>query len=363
MEYVQEHVATFHDLADATPEPGLEDTAVVVPMTARDRGTPAAERTLATLAGLDPATVYVPLRADPADAAATASWLNGFDAPVDPLWCDAPGVEDVLASAGLDGARGKGRDVWIAFGAARRHDRVVVHDADATTYDEHVVRRLAFPLTRDYAFVKGYYARVEDDRLYGRLFRLLVRPLLDALAAGRDAPVLDYLRAFRYALAGEFAATGDALAHMRVQPGWGLEVGTLGELFRLVGPEGSAQVDLGVHRHDHRPVEGAAGLADMSEAVAGALLRACEDAGLDVGYADLPARYERAAGRSVARYADDAAFNGLDFDRAAERDQVAAYADTIAPPGPDERLPAWADCGLDAERLLDVARTDPAEGN
>jgi glucosyl-3-phosphoglycerate synthase len=358
MEYVQEGVTTLHDFGDAAPSAPTDRAALVVPMTEREHAGLAAERVFSTLKRVAPERVVVPLRASPERVGDVVAWLDGFGLPLEVVWCDGPELAALLASAGLDGTRGKGRDVWLALGVAADSDYVVVHDADAKTYDEGRVPRLLFPLANDQAFSKGYYARVENGRLYGRLFRLLYRPLVEALAAADDAAVLSYLGAFRYALAGEFATTGDLARGMRIQCGWGLEVGTLGEAFRLVGADGSAQVDLGVHEHDHRAVTGPSGLSDMSEQVAAALFRAVEDNGGAPEYATLEGRYRAAAERLVDAYDLDAAFNDLEYDRAEELRQVDAYADAVEPPGEDTRLPAWRDAPLSPAAVADAASAD-----
>jgi glucosyl-3-phosphoglycerate synthase len=356
MEYVQERVTTLHDFGGARPVAPTDDTAVVVPLTVRDLGSPAAERVFERLAAVDPATVVVALRASRQDAADVTEWLADFDCPLTVLWCNAPPVERLLSEHGLGGVAGKGRDVWLALGVAtRRAEYVVVHDADAESYTEAHVPRLVFPLARGYDFSKGYYARVEDGRFYGRLFRLFYRPLLRALSTAHDAPVLSYLDAFRYALAGEFAATASLARQLRLQPGWGLEVGTLGDAFAAAGFAGSAQVDLGVHVHEHRPVDGEGGLGAMAREVGQALFRVVEDGGVVPDYETLPERYRRAATALIDQYATDAAFNGLHYDADDERRQVAAYADAVALPGRDERLPAWDDVALDSDAVAERA--------
>jgi glucosyl-3-phosphoglycerate synthase len=360
MEYVQERITTLHDFADPVPDAPVDRACVVVPMTEREYASLAAETVLRTLESLSPARVVVALRASADRVADVADWLDGFDLPADVVWCDGPRVADLLADAGLDGPRGKGRDVWLALGAAVAGDAeyVVVHDADATNYSERHVTRLLFPLARGYEFSKGYYARVEDGRLYGRLFRLFYTPLVRALAARHDAGVLDYLDAFRYALAGEFAATRDLAARLRVQRGWGLEVGTLGDAYAGAGFDGTAQVDLGFHEHDHRAVSGPSGLGTMSEEVGDALFHALADAGVDVDFEALPAAYREAADALVRQYATDAAFNGFAFDADDERRQVAEYAAAVRPPDGDDRLPAWADAPVDATDVREAARAD-----
>ncbi|MUV61405.1 glycosyl transferase family 2 [Halobacterium sp. CBA1126] len=361
MDYTQERVATLHDYGDADPDAPTGRAAVVVPMTDREYAGLAPERVFSELERVDPAEVVVPLRAPAERVPAFREWLADFDVPLTVLWCDGPRVEALLEEAGLAGERGKGRDVWLALGVAARHDYVVVHDADTTTYEARDVRKLLFPLGEGFEFAKGYYARVENDRLYGRLFRLFYEPLVDALAAAHNHDVVDFLGAFRYALAGECAMTGDLARGMRVQRRWGLEVGTLGEAFRLAGADGAAQVDLGRYEHDHRAVSGPTGLSEMSEGVGAALLRAVEDAGVAVDYDALAARYRDAADRFVRAYGADAAFNDLDYDAEQEREQTRTYVDAIADPGADDRLPAWADTTLDADDVAAAAAADAEE--
>jgi glucosyl-3-phosphoglycerate synthase len=358
MEYVQERVTTLHDLTDPAPSAPTDRAAVVVPMTEREYAGLAPDRVLSELEHVDPGRVVVPLRASADRVGTFRDWLAEFDLPLTVLWCNGPRVEATLADHGLDGESGKGRDVWLGLGQALDHEYVVVHDADTASYSRADVPRLLFPLSRGRAFSKGYYARVENGRLYGRLFRLLYRPLVRALRDRNDAPVLAYLDAFRYALAGEFAATSDLAGRLRPQRSWGLEVGTLGDAFAHAGFEGSTQVDLGTHEHDHRAVEGPTGLSDMSRHVAEALFQVVTDHGVEPAYDTLPDRYRETARELVRGYELDAAFNGLEYDRAGELDQIGSYADAVAPPGTDRRLPAWQDTRLSPMRLREAATAD-----
>lgn len=360
MEYVQEQVATLHDLTGQPPDAPVDRAAVVVPMTAREHAEPAPERTLETLEAVEPARVIVPLRAPASRVGAFESWLSGFDLDCTLLWCNAPAVEGLLAEHGIDGPAGKGRDVWLGMGLAAREEFVALHDADVKNYDASQVPRLLAPLDA-FEFSKGYYARVENGRLYGRLFRLFYEPLVATLGERHSHELLEYLGAFRYALAGEMGFTSGVAREVRPEPVWGLETGLLGEAFSVAGFAGTAQVDLGVHEHDHRTVSGATGLATMSEHVADALFRLLEERGVEPDFDTLPERYRTTAERFVAGYAADAAFNGLEYDPAAERSQVDSYAEAIRPAGSDRRLPAWADTDLSpgdvtnaSERALDA---------
>lgn len=368
MEYVQERIATLHEFSDGDGPCGnlgheaaaaVAETAVVVPMTAREYDRPAAEHVLRELECLEPgpAAVFVPVRAEPDQIGPFREWLTSFALPMRVLWCTAPDVDALLTDADLGGYFGKGRDVWLALGpAADSADAVVVHDADVRSYECGHVHRLLAPLTMNFDFSKGYYARVERDRLYGRLCRLFYEPLVRTVADAHDEPIVDYLRAFRYALAGEFAATADLARRLRPPRAWGLEVGTLGDAFAVAGFDGTAQVDLGTHEHDHRTVAGETGLEGMSREVAAALLRVFEEHGVDPEYETLPERY-RAVGETLIRqYHVDAAFNGLEYDPAGERDQLARYATSIAPPEDDARLPRWTDAPFDPAEVVEAAR-------
>jgi glucosyl-3-phosphoglycerate synthase len=347
MEYVQERVATLHDFGGASPVAPTDRATVVVPLTGRDHASLAAERVLSTLGEVDPDSVLIALRADESRVDTVVEWVDSLAVDADVLWCNAPPLERRLADRGLDGDAGKGRDVWLALGvAAARSEFVVAHDADATTYGPEHVPKLLSPLAAEFSFVKGYYARVENGRLYGRLYRLFYEPVVAALAETSDEPLVEYLGAFRYALAGEFAATDSLVRQLRPPRGWGLEVATLGDAFAHAGFEGTAQVDLGIHEHDHRAVSGPSGLSDMAGEVSGALFHALSDAGVAVDYDDLRGRYRAAAERLVDQYAADAAFNGLAYDRADEREQVDAYAEAVRPPDADRRLPAWVETDL-----------------
>jgi glucosyl-3-phosphoglycerate synthase len=361
MEYVQERVTTLHDFTDPSPDVPTDRAAVVVPMTEREHASLAAEHVLTALERLDPARVVIALRAGAGAVGTIADWLDAYDVAAEPVWCNGPRVKELVGEAGLDGQRGKGRDVWLALGIAAAEEYVVVHDADAESYSQRQVRRLLFPLARDYSFVKGYYARVENDRLYGRLFRLFYRPLVRALDGSDGDPFLDYLASFRYALAGEMAFTGRVARRLAAERGWGLEVGVLADAFATAGFEGTVQVDLGVHEHDHRSVGGAGGLGDMSREVGAALFRALADHGIEPDFGRLRENYRTAAGTLVRQYAADAAFNGLEYDEAGEREQVAAYADAVTPPGDDDRLPPWSETSLSPEAVLEAARADLAD--
>jgi glucosyl-3-phosphoglycerate synthase len=371
MEFIQPSpsrgaITTLHDFGDVpdwNDDLPLAECAVVLPMTEAERGRAVTAGILETLSAVGPGSVVVPVRATAEEIDAVATWLESFDLPVTPLWCGAPDLEETLASVNVTAPAGKGRDVWLGVGVAcERAEYVVVHDADVGAYDRDHVARLLWPLTRSAAFSKGYYTRIEDGRLYGRLFRLFYRPLIAALQTdaidrlGSVPDVLAFLEDLRYALAGDVGFRREIARQLRFEPGLGLEVGVLGEVFDAVGPAGITQVDLGRYTHDHRPVEGSGSLEEAATVVGDALGRVLADRGVQPDYDAVPSRYREHASGLLAAYADDAAFNGLAYDETAEADQVDRYAGAIGPPGRDRRLPAWTDVDLSPDAVLETAR-------
>lgn len=354
MEFVQESIATFHAFDDPAPTVPRQRVAVVVPIMGDDLARPSVEHVLGELATFDAGRIVLAVRAEPAAVRDLHRRLAGLNLEADLLWCNAPRLETAIRSAGIEHSAGKGMDVWLGMGvAAQSHDIVVVHDADSRAYRSELVSRLAWPVYEGYQFTKGFYARIERQRLYGRLVRLIWFPLLDVLQRSHGDPLLTYLDGFRYPLAGEFALHTEILDDLRVYPRWGLEAGMLGHMFDIAGTTGSAQVDLGIHRHDHRPVRGDSGLARMADGVVGALFDVLDARGITIDNASLAPAYERAAREYVDRYEMDASFNGLSYDRAAELDQLETYASTIRSGGvPATPLPPIVDVSLDATEIL-----------
>src|SRR5204863_692618 len=107
---------------------------------------------------------------------------------------------------------GKGRNVAAAFAHLAGSDCAIVatQDCDVASFRRADLARLCYAVAHPqlgYRFAKMYYSRV-TDRLYGRVSRLFLAPLLHAVVrvAGHQ-PLVDYLLSFRYPLAGEVALT------------------------------------------------------------------------------------------------------------------------------------------------------------
>ena len=266
------------------------------------------------------------------------------------LWNSGPRVQqlyEILRAEGLDpGANGKGKSTWLAFGyvlAAGISRVIAVHDCDIRDYSRELLARLCFPTANPnlhYEFAKGYYGRVAD-RLYGRVTRLFVTPLLRAMKAVLGThPLLEYLDSFRYPLAGECSMTTDLARINRIPSDWGLELGTLSEVYRNCSPKRICQVEL-VENYDHRhqslSVEDASkGLHRMVFDIASSAIRNLASYGVefDSGFLNtLVAAYTRTAQDAIAAYSDDALLNGLTFDRHEEELAVETFSKALSAAG------------------------------
>jgi glucosyl-3-phosphoglycerate synthase len=179
-----------------------------------------------------------------------------------------------------------------------------------------------------YRFAKMYYSRV-TDRLYGRVSRLFLAPLLYAVVrVAGHVPLVDFLLSFRYPLAGEVAMTRELATSLRPSAGWGWEIGQLCNVFRQVDPREVCQVD-GGSGYDHKHQPAATALAGMAEEIARELFAQLATEGLanDAGFRAAVARgYRSEAMLALRRSASLAQINGLPFDGAEEAAIVEAFA-------------------------------------
>jgi len=266
----------------------------------------------------------------------------GGESPV-LLWNSGRRVQallETLRDEGLQpGSDGKGRGTWLACGyvlATNRSRVIAVHDCDIVGYRRELLARLCFPTANPnlhYEFAKGYYGRV-TDRLNGRVTRLFVGPLLKALKAVLGShPLLEYLDSFRYPLAGECSMTTDLARINRIPSDWGLEVGMLAEVYRNCSLKRICQVEI-VDNYDHKHQElseqdAAHGLHRMVFDIALSSIRNLASYGVefDAGFLNtLTAAYIRTAQDAIASYSDDAALNGLFFDRHEEEISVETFS-------------------------------------
>lgn len=262
------------------------------------------------------------------------------------IWDDGEKIQslfNLLKENGLDvGEPGKGRAAWIAYGyvlAREKSEVIALHDCDVLTYNRELLARLCYPLANpnmDYEFCKGYYPRV-TDRLYGRVTRLFISPIIRALKKiVGHMPFLVYLDSFRYPLAGEFSMKADLARINRIPADWGLEVGSLAEVFRNVSMKRICQVDLADnYEHKHQDVsahDADSGLLKMCTDISTSLFTTLSSEGVQFSeslFNTLFVTYLRIAQDSIKMYNDDAAINGLFFDRHAEGLAVETFVQGI----------------------------------
>ncbi|MFT5572985.1 MAG: glucosyl-3-phosphoglycerate synthase [Cryomorphaceae bacterium] len=244
---------------------------------------------------------------------------------------------------------GKGRNVWFCFGyvlAADRAKAVALHDCDIVTYDRSLLARLLYPVANpnfNYKFCKGFYARIADGKMHGRVTRLLVTPLVRALKKvyGQN-DYLDYIDSFRYPLAGEFSFRTDVITDLRIPSDWGLEIGVLSELNRNYANNRICQADI-ADKYDHKhqemsPEDIESGLSKMSIDICKALFRKLATNGVVFNaetFRAIKATYFRIALDFVETYYNDAQMNGLDLDIHAEEAAIEMFAQNVLHAGED----------------------------
>ena len=240
------------------------------------------------------------------------------------------------------GKTGKGRAVWIALGyvlAGGKSRVIAFHDCDIVNYTRAMVARLCYPVTTphsEYEFCKGFYSRY-TTKMYGRATRLFFTPFIRALEKILGYhPFLVDMDSFRYALAGEIAMRRDLAMALRIPSDWGLEAGTLAEVYRNVAPNRICQVDIAeTYEHKHQPLDPGdpeLGVLKMTVDIAKSIFRnlALEGVEFSLGFfKTLSNIYLKEAQETVIRYENDAAINGLQFDRHEESICVEAFADGI----------------------------------
>jgi len=252
-------------------------------------------------------------------------------------------IYDTFKRNGLHvGERGKGRSAWLAYGyviANGKCDVIALHDCDIVNYSRELLARLCYPVANpdlDYVFCKGFYSRV-THKMYGRVTRLLVTPLIRSLQdLGGEHRFLNFIDSFRYTLAGEFAMSTDMARVNRIPWDWGLEVGSLAEVYRNYSPRRVCQVDIAdTYEHKHQALSSEdpeKGLMRMTIDISKSIFRTLASEGVVFSegfFKSLSVAYLRFAEDTILKYEADAAINGLEFDRHEEAKAVESFARAI----------------------------------
>lgn len=252
-------------------------------------------------------------------------------------------IYETLSRNGLDvGQRGKGRSAWLSYGyilSREQSDVIALHDCDIVNYTREMLGRLCYPVVNpnlDYVFCKGFYSRVTNI-MHGRVTRLLITPVVRSIQQiiGRYE-FLEFLDSFRYPLSGEFCMTTDMARVNRIPWDWGLEVGSLAEVYRNYSPRRVCQVDIAdTYEHKHQalsPDDADKGLMRMTIDICKSIFRTLASEGVVFSegfFKSLSVAYLRSAEDTIMKYEADAAINGLEFDRHEEAKAVEAFTRAI----------------------------------
>jgi glucosyl-3-phosphoglycerate synthase len=164
---------------------------------------------------------------------------------------------------------GKGDAMWRAL-TVLHGELVCFLDADTEDFPPHFPTGLLGPLVceQGVSFVKAFYRRPlggAGDEGGGRVSNLMARPAL--------AVFYPELAGIRQPLAGEMAARRELLEDLPFAAGYGVEIGMLVDVWRKLGLDAMAQVDLDEHLHAHQPLSA---LVPMAQTVLATLVARLE---------------------------------------------------------------------------------------
>lgn len=258
-------------------------------------------------------------------------------------WNDGPGFSSIyerLEKAGLEvSVPGKGRNLFMSFGVALALGATAAGllDADIKTFKKVQLDRLFYPVVvLNYDFSKAFYARWHGQRMYGRVKRLLLDPLLLALkrkfTESHDEKMLrlvDFLLSFNYQLSGEVVMDINLLKRLRYASHWGIEIFTLIEVWRKANQVAQVEFTHEPFEHKHQPVSAEnpqTGLYKMAVDIVTTLFKALIiEEGLEVSdsfFRDLAVTYSSVAEDLIKKYSDNAHFNAFEYDREQEEAAV-----------------------------------------
>ena len=290
-------------------------------------------------------------RANEEQAKKAWNFFKKLNCPFTILWNDGPNLlklDKELKNYNLAPQElGKGRNVWYCLGMAiaRGEARsIAFHDCDILTFDRRLLAKLFYPVVNplfNFEFCKGYYPRVAEGKMNGRVSRLLVTPLLTAMekTVGHN-DYLDYMKSFKYPLAGEFSFRRNLMADMRIPCDWGIEIGILSEMYRNQASNRICQVDLAdTYDHKHQDLsidDQTKGLSKMSIDIIKTLIKKLATQGNSFSletFRSIKATYYRTALDMIDIYRSDALMNGLKYDSHMEEKAVELFALNIMKAG------------------------------
>lgn len=191
----------------------------------------------------------------------------------------------------------------------------VTLDADLKNFSLAFLTKLIYPLT-EFAgdFNKGYYTRYSNNKLDGRLTRLLVFPLLHALLfqCANDA-LLTFLLEFRYPLSGDVAIRSHLIPKLSMQFDWSYDLSLLSEIYKNRAGLHLFQTEISQnYQHAHRSldIESEHSLMRIAADIIRYLLTR-----YPINRKILIENYTQLAQCFMTKYERLALFNGLEFNR------------------------------------------------
>lgn len=225
-----------------------------------------------------------------------------------------------------DNSPGKGSA--LGFGLSYIYEKynnqaiVATLDADVRNFTPALLLKLIYPMTELAAdFNKGYYTRYSNNKLDGRLTRLLIFPLLQAfLLQEKNDPLLLFLLEFRYALSGEMAIKSELIPTIHVMPNWAYDLSLLVEVYKNNAGLNLFQTEITHnYQHPHRHLETTSDYNLLD--VAGDIIRYLKSL-YPTNKASIIENYIQFANHFITKYEALALFNGLFFKREQEEQLV-----------------------------------------
>lgn len=258
-------------------------------------------------------------------------------------WNDGPVFSELYAKLNRAGflflEPGKGKNIFLSFGIAMASggETIAIVDADIRSFERMQLDRLFFPVViANHDFAKAFYTRVSESRMYGRVKRLLLDPLLMSLRKKFEETdekkmlrLILFLMQFHYQLSGEVVFSADLLKKMRFATNWGAEIFTLIEVYRKASFPAQVQFSDRPFDHKHQPIsenDEKKGLHRMAIDIVTTLMNALiQEEGLVISddfFRDLAVIYTSVSQDYIKLYADLAMFNNLVYDRDEEEQLV-----------------------------------------
>lgn len=281
------------------------------------------------------------------------------------IWTSSPrmrGLDEQLSAKGLIPPEGgQERSTWYCLGyllAVSESEAIALHSSDGISCQRTLLAKLFYPLVSpalSFEFCKAYRGHASAVRPAGHTERLLITPLLRALAeVFGPSEYLKYLESFHSPLANEVAFRRKLIGDWHISENGLLQLGLLSELQTKSAANSICQMDINdaLSRVRRVPIGGSRAAMDQGMQIAKVLFEFITSQGLVVDSPTIQTvklTYQQAALDFVQAYRNDNLANGLSFDIHQEEQAVEHFSEDIyragkalaTNPGPSSPLPSW----------------------